>query len=74
MISDQRLSQLIFAADHNGLHDTHAVKYFRDGPSQVSITCGELKELLGVYIGRTTAGNNEKSVQDCASATNEVSK
>lgn len=76
MISDERLAQLVFAANHNGLHDEHAVEYFRgvsNGPGKVSLTCYELKQLLEPYLERRTT-NNEESVQDCTGITDEVSK
>lgn len=76
MISHERLHHLIFAADHQGLCDDAAVKYVRGGgPSQVTLSCGELKELLGVYLERrTTTAGNEESVQSSESTANEVSK
>lgn len=76
MISDERLNHLIFAADHHGLCDITAVKYVHGGgPEQVTLSCYELKELLGAYLERrTTAGNNEESVQDRTGTTDEVSK
>lgn len=78
MLTEERLKRLAFAADHNGLHDAHAVEYFHgvdNGPGQVRVTCFELKVLLGAYLERRIAkSNDDKSVQDSTSATDEVPK
>lgn len=73
MINGERLNQLIFAADHNGLHSEAAVKYIHGGGSgQVRLTCFELKQLLGPYLEQRTRSNTE-SVPDSAGVADQVS-